>query len=168
MSAVHTKKPDTAWAAGVMRKIGLSSVSSCSSGSHDMLGPAGAAVGPRLGAMARRGVSSPSLSGSGTSRFHICQRHGRRSVSDRSINIVKTRGGQTLGIVGSRWVLNYEKKGATAAAEGCVLGRYFILGQHIIRYIKKQSIWLGFIYRFSALHERPYWHWMNGWNTAFP
>lgn len=69
MSAVHTKKPDTACAAGVMRKMGWSWLSSGASGSHDMLGPVGDAVGGGAGAAAR-GESSPSLSESGTSRLH--------------------------------------------------------------------------------------------------
>lgn len=69
MSAVHTKKPDTACAAGVMRKIGWSGLSSGASGSHEILGPIGAAVGGGPGA-ATRGESSPSLSERGTSRLH--------------------------------------------------------------------------------------------------
>lgn len=69
MSAVQTKKPDTACAAGVMRKIGWSGLSSGASGSHEMLGPIGAAVGGRPGAAAG-GETSPSLSESGTSRLH--------------------------------------------------------------------------------------------------
>lgn len=86
MSAVHTKKPDTACAAGVIRKMGWSSASRGSSESHDMLGPAGATVSGRLDAAARALGSSPSLSESGTSRFHICEQHGCRSVSNRNSN----------------------------------------------------------------------------------
>ena len=69
MSAVQTKKPDTACAAGVMRKIGCSGLSRGASGSQEMLGPIGAAVGggPSAAAM---GESSPSLSESGISRLH--------------------------------------------------------------------------------------------------
>lgn len=70
MSATHTKKPDTACAAGVMRKMGWSGDSRGSSGSHEMLGPVGATVGGGLGTAAR-GESSPSLAESGTSRLHI-------------------------------------------------------------------------------------------------
>lgn len=75
MSAVHTKKPDTACAAGVMRKVGWSWLSRGASGSHEMLGPVGATVGGGLGAAAR-GEPSPSLSERGTSRLHsrnICE-----------------------------------------------------------------------------------------------
>lgn len=69
MSAVQTKKPDTACAAEVMRKIGGSELSRGASGSHEMLGPMGAAVSGGPGA-ATRGESSPSLSDSGMSRLH--------------------------------------------------------------------------------------------------
>lgn len=69
MRAVQTKKPDTACAAGVMRKMGWSGLSSGASGSHEMLGPVGDTVGGGLGAAAR-GESAPSLSDSGTSRLH--------------------------------------------------------------------------------------------------
>lgn len=69
MSAVQTKKPDTACAAGVMRKMGWSPPSSGASGNHEMFGPVRDDVGGGAGAAAR-GESSPSLSESGTSRLH--------------------------------------------------------------------------------------------------
>lgn len=68
-SAVHTKKPDTACAAVVMRKMGWSGVRRGASGSQEMLGPAGATVGGVPSATSA-GEASPKRSESGTSRLH--------------------------------------------------------------------------------------------------
>lgn len=67
-NAVHTKKPDTAWAVVVMRKIGWSAVRSGASGSHEMLGPVGDTVGGDLGTIAAT-EASPNCSDKGTSRL---------------------------------------------------------------------------------------------------
>lgn len=51
--AVQTKKPDTAWAAGVIRKVGCSEVSRGASGNQEMFGPGGVMVGRGPGATPR-------------------------------------------------------------------------------------------------------------------
>lgn len=67
-NAVHTKKPDTACAVTVMRKIGWSRVSSGASGSHEMLGPAGDTVAGDPGTIVAT-EASPNLSDKGKSRL---------------------------------------------------------------------------------------------------
>lgn len=69
MSAIQTKKPDTACAAGVIKKVGWSGPRSGASESHDILGPIGTAEDEGLGDP-MRGEPSPDLSESGTSRLH--------------------------------------------------------------------------------------------------
>ncbi len=69
-SAVHTKKPDTAWAVVVMRKMGCSEVSRGASGNQEMLGPVGAIVASEPGAIPTD--SFPKWSENGTSRLKSC------------------------------------------------------------------------------------------------
>ena len=49
MRAVQTKKPEMAWAAVVMRKVGWSGLSRGASGNQEMFGPVGATVTPTGG-----------------------------------------------------------------------------------------------------------------------
>lgn len=83
-NAVHTKKPDTACAVVVMRKMGWSGVSSGASGSHEMLGPAGDTVAGDPGTIAAT-ETSPNRSDKGTSRL---QSLGIWNVSGRDFTYI--------------------------------------------------------------------------------